>query len=503
MGRLLEYYHTFFLMTQHPAASTTVRRLPKKHDILARYWKFGIVQLLEYLRANLPLSETHMESFIYGAYTLTSLLLQDVSGFGAVWEECLGDLARYLYGIEENDEAMKDHWKGIAKEWYCKVVEESGGVEGRLFHHLGILSKDDVCLQLYYFAKRYPLCPLFWVRRILTDCSLTVIHGFPSARESFLILVDKFLGPTKEETWTYLFLRLHGMLFARVELDSFDDDYDLLWTVFYNEKPFSRTRWTHLAIISIASLYQYSRKDSRLKEALRQGRRGKREAGLEELPAATEEPPSDAGDGILPASSGPLDGSETDMANVDRAPEEFRNIPAANIAPDKEDNLSRIIFEKSCVLAFSLLSEALQSQDPLATSYLHTWLVFLTYALRYPPVLPLLERHVPWVEMALFLSGVLDCLGGLEELDLVDGLVGPVLVEDRLMRGFEWTRKVFPRGWFDGVDLEDLGEEDTGVDRGETEDEEFARNKRILSLGLQICKVRLCSPPRAFVSSCD
>ena len=141
-------------MTQHPSASPSVRRLPQKYDLLARYWKFGIVQLLEFLREKLPLSETHMESFIYGAYTLTSLLLEDVGAFAAVWEECLGDLARYLYGIEQNDQAKKDHWRGVARKWYCKTIEESGGVEGRLIHHLGILSKDDVCLQLYYFAKR-------------------------------------------------------------------------------------------------------------------------------------------------------------------------------------------------------------------------------------------------------------------------------------------------------------------------------------------------------------
>jgi hypothetical protein len=147
-------------MTQHPVASPNVRRLPKKHDMLARYWKFGIVQLLEFLRAKLPLSETHMESFIYGAYTLTSLLLQDVGAFAGVWEEVLGDLARYLYGIE-NDEEKKEHWSGVAKEWYLRTVESGGGVEGRLFHHLGILSKGDVCLQLFYFAKRYQPPPNF------------------------------------------------------------------------------------------------------------------------------------------------------------------------------------------------------------------------------------------------------------------------------------------------------------------------------------------------------
>ena len=285
--------------------------------------------------------------------------------------------------------------------------------------------------------------------------------------------MDPFLGPI-EETWPFLFLRLHGKLFARVELDSFDDDYDTLWSVFYNEEPFSRTYWSRIAIISITSLYQYARKDSRLKDALRHGRREKREA--------EEEPP-------LPTEDNPLDGAETEMANVDRAPKAFTNIPVANISPDKEDNLSRIVFDKSALLAFSLLSEALQSCEPLAGGFVNIWLVFLTYALRYPSVVRLLERHVPWEELAVFLSGTLDWLGEEGTLNVIEELNGPVLAEDRMMRGFEWSRKVFPRGWFDGGEFEE-DEGEVGVEREELVAEVAARNNRILSLGLQICKVR-------------
>ena len=142
-------------MTQHPSASSNLRRLPKRHDVLARYWKCGIVQLLEFFRQNLPKSEMHMREFIFGAYRLTGLLLEDVPMFQGVWMECLGDLARYLYGIEENDENDKDHWREIAKEWYLRTSDVNHGIEGRLFHHLGILSKGDSIAQLFYFAKRY------------------------------------------------------------------------------------------------------------------------------------------------------------------------------------------------------------------------------------------------------------------------------------------------------------------------------------------------------------
>jgi hypothetical protein len=147
-------------MTQHPNAPSSIRRLPRHHDILARFWKFGIVNFLEFLRGKLPLSEIHMQSFIFFAYTLTGVLLQDVPLFQGVWMESLGDLARYLYGIERNDVELKSHWREIAREWYLKTVAFAGGVEGRLYHHLGILSKDSALLQLTYFAKRFPPIPL-------------------------------------------------------------------------------------------------------------------------------------------------------------------------------------------------------------------------------------------------------------------------------------------------------------------------------------------------------
>ncbi len=142
-------------MTQHPSASSSVRRLPKKHDLLARYWKYGIVYLLEYFRQKLPISQPHMQSFIYAAYTLTSVLLQDVPVFQAVWMECLGDLVRYLYAIEENDAESKEHWRQMASEWYLKTIDINHGTVGRLYHHLGIISKGDPIMQLFYYAKRY------------------------------------------------------------------------------------------------------------------------------------------------------------------------------------------------------------------------------------------------------------------------------------------------------------------------------------------------------------
>lgn len=312
-----------------------------------------------------------------------------------------------------------------------------------------------------------------------SNCSLTVVHGFSSARESFLILIDPILGK-REDSWSAVFVRLHGILFARLQLDSFDDEMDDFFN-FWGEPYPAPLQWARLAITNIAALYQYNRRDSRLKEALRQGRREKREAELDET-APVEEVAD--GDAILPPSQ--VDILRMDMANVDQAGK-FMNIPVDLRSDDHEDiSLSKIVFDKSCNLAFSLLSEALNSGvlESGAVIFVHIWLVFLTYSLRYQPVVRLLERKIPWQELAEFLNEVnediqIDSGNSLS----MDELSGPILVEDPIMRGFEWSRKSFPKGWFH--DLDPLAE-----DIVDTKAETEGRKHRILSLGFEISKVQ-------------
>ena len=271
------------------------------------------------------------------------------------------------------------------------------------------------------------------------------------------------------------------MLFARLQLDSFDDEMDSFFN--YWGEPFpTHVQWARLAITNIAALYQYNRKDSRLKEALRQGRREKREAEQEE-PAAPIEETAD-GDGVLPPSQ-VTDTQETDMANVDRAPEKFTNIPVDIRTDDHEDiSLSKIVFEKSCLLAFNLLSEALNSgvSEMGSVIFVHVWFAFLAYSLRYQPVVRLLERKIPWQELVEFLNDIHDEIQNdfnMEEFS------APVLMEDIMMRGFEWSRKLFPKDWFENIDpvVEEI------EDPNETCE---ARKQRILSLGIQISKVSSC-----------
>lgn len=300
--------------------------------------------------------------------------------------------------------------------------------------------------------------------------------------------MDSVLGITYD-SWPEIFVKLHGMLFTRLKLDSFDDELDVFYSAWGEPFP-TPMQWSRLATIGIAALYQYNRRDSLLKEALRQGRRERREAEQEE-PVPTEEPVE--GDTILPPSQ-ISDNLQTDMTNVDRAPEKFKNIPMDIRSDDQEDiSLSKIVFEKSCSLMFSLLSEAANSgvSENGAMAYVHILLVFLSYGLRYQPVVRLLERKIPWDDIAEILNDIkgvlqLDSIDPLrlEELGITqpEELPGPFLFEDVVIRGFEWSRKLFPKDWFQNSDP--ISEDDQ-----DTEMSSLGRKRRMLYLGIQITKV--------------
>ena len=47
---LLHEHHDFFLASQHPSASSALRRLASKYSMPARMWKYGVHFFLELLR---------------------------------------------------------------------------------------------------------------------------------------------------------------------------------------------------------------------------------------------------------------------------------------------------------------------------------------------------------------------------------------------------------------------------------------------------------------------
>jgi hypothetical protein len=304
--------------------------------------------------------------------------------------------------------------------------------------------------------------------------SLTVIRGFSSARESFLVMIDPILGSQEANNWMDQFIRLQGMLFARLQLDSFDEIMDSFFSHWALSQHPSLFQWCRIAIINIATLYQFNRKDSRLKESLRQGRREKREIEIEEQIKPEYSPEVDP---ILPPHP---DHSPLEPISL---PTAYTNIPSSSHEDHEDISLSKIVFDKSCQFTFNLFSEALYfgTDDPGILSFVHVWLAFLSYVLRYQPVTRLLERRIPWDAIIEFLN---ELWQNKEDNGIPEELKGPVLLEDYFMRGFEWSRKLFSKDWFDGT--EEIFLEEQVEDTPEIQ---TTRNDRIIYLAVQISKV--------------
>lgn len=199
---LLHEHHDFFLASQHPSASPTLRRLASKYAMPARMWRHGIHSFLELLRHRLPDSLEHMLTFIYLAYSMMALLYETVPAFEDTWIEWLGDLSRYRMAIEDEDLHDRETWTLVSREWYSKASDKAP-TTGRLYHHLAILARPNALQQLFYYVK-----------------SLCVAVPFESARESIMTLLDPVmaLGPNQPSRLTpneLAFVCSHGIMFSK------------------------------------------------------------------------------------------------------------------------------------------------------------------------------------------------------------------------------------------------------------------------------------------------
>jgi hypothetical protein len=256
---LLNEHHDFFLASQHPSASPALRRLAAKYAMPARMWRHGIHSFLELLRHRLPHSLDHMLAFIYIAYSMIALLYETVRSFKDTWIECLGDLARYRMAVEDDDIRDREVWTNVARFWYTKAADRSPGT-GRLYHHLAILARPVLLLQLFFYTK-----------------ALSVPSPFISARESILTL----LQPVLDSQQTYVrashvdlsFIRIHAMLFikkdlthVRKEMAGFLDHLDL--NIARNAE-----RWqengTYIMAANCSALLSYGTEENELKRHLK------------------------------------------------------------------------------------------------------------------------------------------------------------------------------------------------------------------------------------------
>lgn len=470
--RLADLHHDFLTRIFDPLVPPSLHQLTVRYNIPSRLWQNGFHLLLERLRHSWmtghPTALDLLTDFVYDGYKFYTDLLEDVAlvGFRTAWIEALGDLARYRMAIarqlslstgsgsgkgkgkgrsqehvggEEGGESRPDGasigaevaerwdvedtdtWRQTAAEWYSMGITEKPG-EGRLHHHLALLARDmpeGEGRALHHFTR-----------------SLVVTHEFPTARESILGLFDLSgqrrleRGRSGEKDGVMdLFIRLHGMLFTRIELDRFDETLAAFLRVL--ESGAGQVEWMIMASVGIAGMMQYGASEGALRKALAQ-------EGAERRRAQT--------------TSGEVEEIEVDEEEEKPAPtsptKQADNGDVKGTDPDTWPLPLTCAFR----LAFAIFRHTLhhptiaQGVHSIPNPYLSTFLTFLATLARQPASAAIITPWIPWSDLVAYVNAQLPSLDLKPETKLIAGQPVP---EDWLLRGAEWVgRRVYERGFW-------------------------------------------------------
>ncbi|BEI84163.1 hypothetical protein CcaverHIS002_0407670 [Cutaneotrichosporon cavernicola] len=468
MHKELANLHSNFLkLALDPKSPRDLRPLPGRHNIPVRLWQTGYLAILERLRfawisQKSVIALDLLTDFIYDAYHSYAELFGDngMAAFRAAWIEALGDLARYRMAVaareseaprpkrstdaridDDDDEPLletasigqevadnwtvsdKETWRTMARDWYAMGISEKPG-EGRLHNHLALLCRDmrgQEPRALYHFAK-----------------SLAASHPFKASREAVLTLFDsaaQFQRSTPEATAMDLFVRLHGMLFTRIELDDFEHvmsrfmerlEEDASLDGVSRKACVTQVDWLFMGVVNIVAMLQYGSEDGIIRKGWAQESAARRrQAGVVEENGEVD----DEG----------LDNDDDGQGQQPQTPPISR---PDSPAPPSFTNALHLTF---AILEFTFARPfRQQGLHQVLNPYISIMFTFLATIFRNPVAGAALTTYVPW-------RGLVEIVNSLrlevsEETRLVNGVPLP---EDWVIRGMEWVgRRVFERGFW-------------------------------------------------------
>ncbi|KAG9010468.1 hypothetical protein FRB94_010431 [Tulasnella sp. JGI-2019a] len=498
---LVELYHNFLSFASRPQTPASLHPLPAKYNIPGRLWNHGVQRLLSALRrASLTsvVALEQLESFIIYAYGFYCSLMEEVpfSEFRVLWLEALGDLARYkmhvvahiaegapklslrslpvpmstltvaqqtdspsvsrfdepsapsvglqaaaLFELEDEGEL----WRRTARDWYAKGIKDTPG-QGRLHHHLGLVSLDakgEELRAVYHFAK-----------------SLVATHGCDIARESILPLFSLSSQSARYQPSSSapsIFVLLQGQIFTRIQLDDFVPTLArFVERLALFPAEVAESDWTMMGVLNICAMLEYGKPDGLLRNlcALAPG------LAAASRPSSSRTPRrGDGGDQM---------DIDTTMADADAA-EEAQDLSvtmmalstsATTKAPVEAPYTLQLAFK----LTFELLSHALRnpflpSKSPFRPDAINPYIVitltFLATIAKNEQALALVDSYVPWADLAVFFTETYRRTSS-SRTGVADDSSRPThkwfgsspLPEDWCLRGSEWVRKLYERGFW-------------------------------------------------------
>ncbi|KAF8445063.1 hypothetical protein L210DRAFT_3733196 [Boletus edulis BED1] len=224
---------------------------------------------------------------------------------------------------------------------------------------------------------------------------MTALHSFATSRESILPIWSTTAQSRRSQpdaTVSELFVLLHGMLLTNIDLDDFAPTLSRFLERLEIEGAEER-QWIMMAVTNIGALLEYGRPGRVLRRA---GGAGTRDATSiipfrvfrkRNVPAQPEEKRMDVDD---------------DAAKPDTS--QTQTLPVLSDGP-LSIKLSQA-FKYAIQLSVSMLSLVLRNptrkSSPFAESTLNPYLTFLTTVSKHAETLAILERFIPWEDLAVF-----------------------------------------------------------------------------------------------------
>ena len=304
---------------------------------------------------------------------------------------------------------------------------------------------------------------------------MTALHPFPTARESVLPLwsspaqARRFLPDARVSD---LFVLLHGMLFTNIQLDDFQSV--LARFIERLELDGAQEReWIMMAVVNIGAVFEYGRPGGILRRASGIATRDG-DATSAQSQNTIKVVTKKATGTTHPDISGSPDKMDIDDEQV-QGDSETKQLSGTHAGDCPQELPTHFVLVLQ--LTFSMLTHVLRSPHLKSSAYAHpdinpyltVILTFLVTMFKHPMALQILERSIPWEELAVFFSkvprtymtkqGLLNHTSQIQssssttadrgKWSMLTNGCAPPLPEDWCMRGMEWVgRRVFERGYW-------------------------------------------------------
>lgn len=286
--------------------------------------------------------------------------------------------------------------------------------------------------------------------------SLTTLHPFLTSRESVLPIWSVAAQTRRalpDAHVTELFVLIHGMLFTNIQLDDFQPTLARLLERLDIDITEER-EWIMMAIINVASIYEYGKPSGIIKRVAPLSVSGPAVGGVR---VVVKRPADDR-----------MEVDDISTPTAEAGPVQLSPAPSDG---EVEAELPQA-FKNGLQITFAMLSHVLrtpyrrssQYAQVKVNPYLTVILTFLATVTKNRQILSVMERVIPWGELATFFASSIpekvmksECLLTVaedkERWQVLSSNTAPPLPEDWCIRGMEWVgRKVYERGFWKAGD---------------------------------------------------